>query len=105
MISDDRKKQMRSAGHTAMTYGAFSALVLGLLLLYCFAFANLVDPEIHGLRRFWLVFSNMLELPFPGVMTVPTGLGFVAASLYFFQGVCMTVKSMLIASEVDSERH
>lgn len=96
---------MRSAGHTTMTYGAFSALVLGLLLLYCFAFANLVDPEIHGLERFRFEFSNMFELPFPGVMTVPTAFGFIAASLYFVRGVWMTVKSRMITSEVDSERH
>ena len=105
MISDDRRKRMRCAGHTAMTFGAFSALVLGLLLTYCFAFANLVDPEVHGLERLRLVSSNMFELPFPAVMTVPTGLGFIAATFYFFRGVWMTVKSMLIASELDSRRN
>lgn len=92
-----------AAGHSAIVYGALGAFSTGLVMIYCFAFANLVNPDLHGMARFWLVLSRLYELPWPGVMTLPTSIVLLVSCCHFVRGIYWTTSAFFGSSRGDSE--
>ncbi len=83
----------RARAHTALVFGVFGITISGLFLLYCFAFARIVDPDLQGFARFKLIAYRMFEVLFPGIGTIPAVFVFVASIIHFIRGGCFCLKA------------
>jgi hypothetical protein len=90
----DRHKSLRARGHTALVFGALGITLSGLFLLYCFAFANIVRPDIQGIERIKLVAYRMFELPGPGIGTIPAAIVFVCSIIAFARGAYFSMHAL-----------